>query len=98
MHLQLKNARATKMDWKNAVKTALPDVLLLSDVNYEPEVFEELMRVLEHFLHNKVTIIISTPQRLVAKPFINMLLPYCTQQWNGQVVLNGRETGVSVFV
>lgn len=98
MHLQLKNAQATKMDWKNAVKTALPDVLLLSDVNYEPEVFEELMRVLEHFLHNKVTIIISTPQRLVAKPFINMLLPYCTQQWNGQVVLNERETGVSVFV
>ncbi|MFT3749030.1 MAG: methyltransferase [Agriterribacter sp.] len=97
-HLQLKNADATILDWKDAAETVLPGVVLLSDVNYEPEVFGELMNVLEYFLHNKVIIIISTPQRLVAKPFINKLLPYCTRQWNGQVVLNEKETGVSVFV
>lgn len=97
-HLQLKNVRAEVMDWKEAAQAPLPEVLLLSDVNYEPAVFDELLTVLEHFLQHKVTIIISTPQRLAAKPFINSLLPYCTQPWNCDVSLNGKETGVSVFV
>jgi predicted nicotinamide N-methyase len=97
-HLQLKNTMAVTMDWKDAVQAPLPDILLLSDVNYEPAVFDELLHVLEYFLQNKVTIIISTPQRLVAKQFINSLLPYSSQQWNGEVVWNGKATGVSVFV
>ena len=97
-HLQLKNTEAIVMDWKNAMQAPLPDVLLLSDVNYEPAVFDELLTVLEYFLQHKVAIIISTPQRLVAKQFINSLLPYCLQQWNGEVVWNGSATGVSVLV
>jgi len=97
-HLQLKNTMAATMDWKNAVQAPFPDLILLSDVNYEPAVFDELLHVIEDFLQNKVTIIISTPQRLVAKQFINSLLSYSTQQWNGEVVWNGKETGVSVFV
>ena len=97
-HLQLKNARAAAMEWKDAVQAPLPKVVLLSDVNYEPAVFDELLHVLEYFLQHKVTIIISTPQRLVAKQFVNRLLPYCSQQWNREVVWNGKETGVSVFV
>ena len=97
-HLQLLNAQAMVLDWKNAASMLLPDVLLLSDVNYEPAVFDELLKVLDHFLRNKVTIIISTPQRLVAKAFINRLLPYCTMQWNTNIVLNENDTGVSIFV
>jgi predicted nicotinamide N-methyase len=97
-HLQLKNTMAAAMDWKNAMQAPLPDVLLLSDVNYEPAVFDELLNVLEYFLQHRATIIISTPQRLVAKQFINRLLPYCSQQWNSEVVLNSSATGVSVFV
>ncbi|MCC6289712.1 MAG: methyltransferase [Chitinophagaceae bacterium] len=97
-HLQLQNAHAVAMDWKDAVHAPLPDVLLLSDVNYAPAVFGELMHALEYFLQNKVPVIISTPQRLVAKPFINSLLPYCIQQWSYEAALNGNKTGVSVFV
>lgn len=98
IHLQLKHTMAMAMDWKDAMQGPLPDVLLLSDVNYEPSVFDELLHVLEYFLQHKVTIIISTPQRLAAKQFINSLLPYSSQQWNGEVVWNGKATGVSVFV
>ena len=68
------------------------------DVNYESAVFDELLAVLEYFLQHKITIVISTPQRLIAKPFISRLLPYCTQQWNCGILLNRNETGVSVFV
>lgn len=97
-HLQLKNVSCAAMGWKEVANTSLPDVLLLSDVNYEPAVFEELQQVLEYFLQHKVTIIISTPQRLVAKEFINRLLPYCEQQWNTDVLLNEKENAVSVLV
>ena len=97
-YLQTQNVYTAVLDWKNAVQLPLPDTLLLSDVNYEPAVFDELLKVLEHFLYNKVSIIISTPQRLVAKQFINSLLPYCSLQWNCNVLLHAKETGVSVFV
>lgn len=97
-HLPLLNVTAAAMDWKDAMQASLPDVVLLSDVNYEPAVFEELQQVLEYFLRNKIPVIISTPQRLVAKGFIISLLPHCSMQWHTNVVLNGKETGVSVFV
>lgn len=98
IHLQLLNVTAISMDWNEAMRTPLPQVLLLSDVNYEPAVFEELQRVLHYFLQQKVTIIISTPQRLMAKQFINALLPYCVMQWNNNVAFNDKENWVSVFV
>lgn len=97
-HLQLLNVYTGTLDWKDADKEPLPDTVLLSDVNYEPEVFEELLQVLKYFLQHKVTIIISTPQRLIAKQFINALLPYCNTQWNTDVELNSKTTAVSVFV
>ncbi|MBO9618860.1 MAG: methyltransferase [Niabella sp.] len=96
--LQLKNVTAIALDWRDAVTRPLPDVVLLSDVNYEPAVFVELKKVINHFWQHKVTIIISTPQRLVAKPFITTLLPKTTQQWNTAIILNNTETDVSVFV
>ncbi|SDD81273.1 Lysine methyltransferase [Niabella drilacis] len=96
--LQLNNVTATTLDWKDAIAQPWPDVVLLSDVNYEPEVFAELKKVIDHFLQHKVTVIISTPQRLVAKPFIITLLPCARQQWNSTVTLNDVDTEVSVFV
>ncbi|MFT3949476.1 MAG: methyltransferase [Agriterribacter sp.] len=97
-HLPLKNAYAMAMDWKDAAHAPLPDALLLSDVNYEPDTFNELLYIIDNFLRKSIPVIISTPQRLVAKEFINMLLLHCTQQWNCEVAMNGKETGVSVFV
>jgi len=89
-HNQLHNVTCAFMDWKDAVQLPLPEVVLLSDVNYAPALFEELEKLIIHFIQNKVTVILSTPQRLVAKEFINRLLPYCKER--------GDEEGVSVFV
>lgn len=97
-HLELKNIITKTLNWKDAIQEPLPEVVLLSDVNYEPAVFEELKQVLQFFLQHQVTIIISTPQRLVAKPFIIELLPYSYLQWHCTVSLHEKETGVSVFV
>lgn len=97
-HLKLLNVNAKALNWNDAMHAPLPEVLLLSDVNYEPEAFEALQQVLQYFLEKKVTIIISTPQRLIARQFINSLLPFCIAQWNDNVLLNKKETWVSVFV
>lgn len=97
-HLQLSNVTTVTLNWTEASKMQLPDVILLSDVNYEPAVFEELQKVIEYFLVNHTTVIISTPQRLVAKPFVISLLPHCSFQWSDTVLLNNTETGVSIFV
>lgn len=97
-HLQLSNVTAATLNWTETSKIALPDVVLLSDVNYEPELFKELQKVIEYFLANYTTVIVSTPQRLVAKPFVISLLPQCSFQWSDTVLLNNTETGVSIFV
>ncbi|MFT4095002.1 MAG: methyltransferase [Niabella sp.] len=97
-HLQLSNVKTMALDWKEASLQPLPDVVLLSDVNYKPEVFEELQKVIEYFLNHGVTIIISTPQRLMAREFINPIRSYCVQQENFSIRMNHKETGVSVFV
>lgn len=98
LNLGVKNVTAKALDWNNAIDEPLPDVVLLSDVNYEPIVFNALQKIIKHFITNKATVIICTPQRLVAKQFIETLLPYKTQHWNETILLNKTETAVSVFV
>lgn len=94
LHNKLCNIHCTVADWNDTGTALIPDVLLLSDVNYEPGQFEELMEVMQYYLAQHSTIILSTPQRLMAKPFIEKLLRYCVQQEEVMVT----ETAVSVFV
>lgn len=93
------NITTATLHWSEAiVLQECPEVLLLSDVNYDPAIFEELTTVLLYFLQRDCTIIISTPQRLVAKEFINRLLCYCIGQWSCSIPLHESAVGVSVFV
>lgn len=79
----------------NAITT---DVLLLSDINYEPAAFAVLFEMIQAFLAKQTTIILSTPQRLLAKPFIAQLLPYCTLQTDIEVLENGVPVWVQVLI
>jgi predicted nicotinamide N-methyase len=67
---------ARLIDWNHLPNNFSVDILLLSDINYEPQVFETLFNVILSFLEKGTTILLSTPQRLMAKPFIDRLLPY----------------------
>lgn len=91
---QLNNISYAVLDWNQLPKDIVADVLLLSDINYEPASFESLLKMLQQFLQQSTTIILATPQRLMAKPFIEQLLRYCIQQENIVV----QETGVSILV
>lgn len=94
---QLNNVQCHLIDWNKPGEVEIPDTLLLSDVNYEPAAFDSLYNSLQFFLNKKCTILLSTPQRLMAKEFINRLLPYCILQ--DEVVVEAEPaTAISIFV
>jgi predicted nicotinamide N-methyase len=97
-HHQFQQASCRVLDWNNIETVAIPDTLLLSDINYEPGQFDNILVVIKHFLDNSTTIILSTPQRLMAKDFISQLLPWCRQQAEVMVMQDATETAISVFV
>lgn len=96
--LQMTNVFCHTLDWNDASGYQLPQVVLLSDVNYNPDLFEGLEKTIRYYLAHNITVIISTPQRLVAKAFITSLLPFCREQWNTTIKQQEKETAVTVFV
>lgn len=76
----LSNLQAVVINWEVISFEINVDVVLLSDVNYEPHVFEKLNALILNFINNGTKIILTTPQRLMAKSFIEPLLKFCVQQ------------------
>ncbi|MDF2192128.1 methyltransferase [Paraflavitalea sp. CAU 1676] len=97
-HLQLSNVTARLLDWNHLPDDLHPDVLLLSDINYDPDQFDRLFLVLQRFLGQGTTILLTTPQRLMAKPFIEKLLPWCRRQEEMVVDYLQQRTAVSLLV
>jgi predicted nicotinamide N-methyase len=93
-HNRFNNMVSLQLDWRQLPDNLHADVLLLSDINYDPVEFETLFHVLTHFLQKGTLIILSTPQRLIAKSFVNQFMPWCVRQENVQV----DEVGVSIYV
>ena len=98
LHNKLTNVQCAVADWNDFAEMQIPETLLLSDVNYEPVQFEKLLVLINFYLKNHCTIILSSPQRLMAKPFIEQLLPFCCQQDEIMVEEKGVKTAVSIFV
>jgi predicted nicotinamide N-methyase len=97
-HAGLKNVTAAVLDWQHLPPNLEVDVLLLSDVNYEPEAFAVLTGVINTFLSKGTTILLSTPQRLMAKGFIAPLLANCVKQEEVTVWHEGKEVLITVLV
>lgn len=93
-HLQLNNVTCELLDWNHLPDDLTTDVLLLSDINYDPEQFDRLYLVLQRFIQQGTLIILTTPQRLMAKPFIEKLLPLCKQQYE----MTADNTSISLLV
>ncbi len=74
------NMQGCVLDWNALPAHLTADVLLVSDINYEPAVFETIYKVIAGFLDAGTIILLSTPQRLMAKPFIERLVPFCILQ------------------
>ena len=97
-HLQLQNAQALKLDWNNMPENMNAEVLILSDVNYDPTQFETLTKLIDKFIHQGCTIILSTPQRIMASPFIQKLEASIKARYEATVEENGVNQEISILV
>lgn len=97
-HLGLKNVYTNTVDWAHLPETISADVLLLSDINYEPAAFTQLQKLVHDFLHRGFLILLCTPQRLMAKEFVLPLLQHCNHQEEITVEHNGSPVSTTVLV
>ena len=97
-HLQLQNAVALQLDWNNMPENMNAEVLILSDVNYDPTQFETLTKLIDKFIHQGCTIILSTPQRIMASPFIQKLEAYIIERYETLVDENDIPKEISILV
>ncbi len=70
---QLLNMQAQKLDWSNDEYAFEFDVLLASDINYDTMQFDHVLSLFNQALKNGKTILLSTPDRLQSRKFMNYL-------------------------
>ena len=75
-HLLLPNAKAMRLDWNTLPEDISADVILLSDINYDPVDFNSLLDMIKRFIKNGSTVIIATPQRIMTNPFVESIKPF----------------------
>lgn len=92
----LTNITAKVYNWNESETSADADVFLMSDVNYNPDDFPQLLTFIQTQLQKPITILLSTPQRLMAKPFIEALQPFIVQQQ--ELFIEEEEVMCSVFI
>lgn len=97
-YLHLSNFNCKLLDWNHLPDDLTADVLLLSDINYDTDQFDQLYQVLQRFLRQGTIILLATPQRLMAKPFIENLLPFCREQHEMTVTHQQQHTAISLLV
>jgi predicted nicotinamide N-methyase len=86
------------MDWNNLPENIDPEVVILSDVNYDPTQFETLIKLIEKFIHKGCAIILSTPQRIMASPFVLALSEFIIADYIELVDENGVTKEISILV
>lgn len=72
----IQNLTTQKIHWQKLPKDLSADVLLLSDINYNPSDFDALNQMLQYFLDQDTMILLSTPQRIMGKSFIEKWMSY----------------------
>jgi len=78
-HLGLTNAKAMCIDWNDFPENMNAQTILLSDINYAPDQFERLLNLIRKFWEQGSTVIIATPQRISALPFVEAVQPFIKQ-------------------
>jgi predicted nicotinamide N-methyase len=94
----IQNMSCTVMDWNKIDKNAEVDLLLLSDINYDPASFDILYKILTDFIKNGTAVLLSTPQRLLAKSFMEKLQPFCKRNIIKDVQHNEETVFISIWL
>lgn len=96
--LQLHNTTAAQLDWNCWPEHITADVVLLSDVNYAPDQFVPLLKLLKLLLHGGSTLLLATPQRLTSTVFIDELASYIQERQLFSIQEAAQQTAVAVLV
>ncbi len=75
-HLSLPHAKSMRIDWNTISDDIHADVVLLSDINYNPDDFTPLLSMIQCFIAAGSTVIIATPQRIMTNPFVESIKPF----------------------
>jgi len=97
-HLNLMNVQALQLDWNHLPISIQPDVLILSDVNYDPSQFDTLIQIITSKILDGCTILLSTPQRIMASPFVQALEAYIQTTHVEVVNENASSIEISILV
>jgi predicted nicotinamide N-methyase len=97
-HNNLVNVQCRMLDWNKLDRKLSPDVLLLSDINYDPKDFDQLYKVLTSFIQQGTAILLSTPQRLMAKHFMEQLKPWKVKTYTVEVPHKDETVFTSVWM
>ncbi len=97
-HTGFKNIKAIVADWNLFPSSIVAEVVLLSDTNYAPSEFASLFKLIQDFIHKGATIIIASPERITASPFIEQLELYITQKDLIDITYNGERASIGLFV
>ncbi len=97
-HLNLMNVQALQLDWNHLTISIQPDVLILSDVNYDPSQFDTLIQLITNMLLDGCTVLLSTPQRIMASPFVQALETYIQTTYLEEVDEMGTTKEISILV
>ena len=74
-HLSLPHVKSMHIDWNAISDDIHADVVLLSDINYNPDDFTPLLSMIQCFIAAGSTVIIATPQRIMTNPFVESIKP-----------------------
>ena len=72
----IRNLSALVINWNDPLDVSDTEVLLLSDVNYAKPDLSRLFQLIGQCMEQQLIVILATPHRLQAKPFMEELLPW----------------------
>ena len=97
-HLGCNNATAMCLDWNVFPESIKADVILLSDINYAPEQFEPLLKLILQYILDGSEIIIATPQRIMASSFIEKLESNIKHSITTSVNEEDKTVAISIYI
>jgi predicted nicotinamide N-methyase len=98
IQLGLTNAKGLLLDWNTFDYFIAADTILLSDINYAPEAFDPLLKIIMHYITKGAVIIIATPQRMMGIPFIKSLQPYIKESITKSIFEEETEVFISIYI
>ena len=96
--LALRNATALLLDWNHFPPEIKADTILLSDINYSPEEFDNLQQLIFQWINEGSTIVLATPQRIMAIPFVEKIGTYLKEHQTEEVIADGETTTISILI